>query len=141
MERSGGRDFLGHRSYVCILTPLTPTPRVLRHPDVPGPEQEADGSRGDYQWIKYKDAHEEIVDIGCGLAQLVTGKAGAGPGSQPRVGTYSINRPECTKVMLALWSQRFICSPLYDTLGVLARPTHRAICCPVCAPSRVGQRR
>jgi len=95
VARDGDRDFLGHRSY------------------------EADGTRGDYQWINYKDAYAEIVDIGCGLINTcgLTAKPGAGPASQPRVGTYSINRPECTKVLLAIFSQRFICSPLYDTLG------------------------
>jgi non-ribosomal peptide synthetase component F len=30
---------------------------------------------------------------------------------------YSINRPEVTKIILALFQQRLICCPLYDTLG------------------------
>jgi hypothetical protein len=65
------------------------------------------------------------MDIGCGLVNSfnLAAKPSAGPDSQPRVGTYSINRPECTKVLLALFSQRLICSSLYDTLGVLAHPT------------------
>ena len=32
-------------------------------------------------------------------------------------GVYSINRPEVTKAILALFQQRLICCPLYDTLG------------------------
>ena len=122
VERHPQRDFLGHRSY------------------------EADGSRGAYQWQQYKSAYDEIVNVGLGLVSScgLTAKPGSGPESQPRVGTYSIHRPECTKVLLALFSQRLICSPLYDTLGpnavrhiveqaeISVVACERAKCAPLC---------
>jgi len=87
-------DFLGHRSY------------------------EDDGSRGAYQWQSYGSAFKEVKDWGVGLVNLCKLKStGGGASGQPRVGIYSMNRPECTKALLAFFSQNFINVPLYDTLG------------------------
>jgi long-chain acyl-CoA synthetase len=35
-----------------------------------------------------------------------------------KCGIYSVNRPEWTSSMLAMWSQGLVCVPLYDSVGV-----------------------
>jgi long-chain acyl-CoA synthetase len=95
-KKNGNNNFLGHREIL------------------------ADGTRGDYKWCNYADALEDVKAFGVGLSTLcsISATAGkSGDAGQPRVGIYSINRPEVTKVILALFRQRLICCPLYDTLG------------------------
>jgi long-chain acyl-CoA synthetase len=95
-QTNGSNRFLGHRA----------------HKD--------DGSRGDYVWCTYKEAFDDVAKYGAGLSKLCSIKATegiSGDTGQPRVGVYSINRPEVTKVILTLFQRRLICCPLYDTLG------------------------
>nr|VDD25194.1 unnamed protein product [Brassica rapa] len=65
---------------------------------------------GPYMWKTYKEAYEEVLQIGSALRAL-----GAEPGC--RVGIYGVNCPQWIIAMEACAAHTLICVPLYDTLG------------------------
>ncbi|XP_004495889.1 long chain acyl-CoA synthetase 1-like [Cicer arietinum] len=69
-----------------------------------------DGKLGPYVWKTYKEAYEEVMQIGSALRA-----SGAESGS--KIGVYGSNCPQWIVAMEACCAQSFICVPLYDTLG------------------------
>ncbi|GMH02287.1 hypothetical protein Nepgr_004126 [Nepenthes gracilis] len=68
------------------------------------------GKFGPYAWKTYKQAYEEVLNIGSALRAC-----GAQPGA--RVGIYGPNCPQWIVAMEACNGHSLICVPLYDTLG------------------------
>ncbi|EKX40085.1 hypothetical protein GUITHDRAFT_143034 [Guillardia theta CCMP2712] len=79
--------------------------------------REPEGKRGKYVFETYEKCYTDILRLGVGLVQQCgldsTGKEGE---SQFRIGIYSINRSEWTKLLHAAWRSRIVVVPLYDTL-------------------------
>ncbi|CAF1874369.1 hypothetical protein Bca4012_034689 [Brassica carinata] len=65
---------------------------------------------GPYMWKTYKEAYDEVLQIGSALRAI-----GAEPGC--RVGIYGVNCPQWIITMEACAAHTLICVPLYDTLG------------------------
>ncbi|KAM9960759.1 hypothetical protein ACTFIW_009909 [Dictyostelium discoideum] len=73
----------------------------------------ADGKRGDYKWISYKQACIRANNIGSALVQLGLNKG-------DRIGIFSINRPEWVLSDMAAMNHSLVPVALYATLGANA---------------------
>nr|AOE43317.1 fcsA [Coremiostelium polycephalum] len=74
-------------------------------------ELKSDGkTRGDYQWISYKNACERANHIGSALVHL-------GSVRGDRIGIFSINRPEWVLADMGCTNHSFVPVALYATLG------------------------
>ena len=69
-----------------------------------------DGKLGGFEFITYKTAHEQVLNIGSGLASL-------GMAPKSTFGLYGKNTMEWQLSALAGFSQALTCVPIYDTLG------------------------
>ncbi|TMW67702.1 hypothetical protein Poli38472_011322 [Pythium oligandrum] len=76
----------------------------------------ADGSRGEYEWLTYNDVIARMDVIAAGLTKF------AGLVRQSMVGIYSKNRVEWCLSAHACDRMSYILVPLYDTLGPDAVP-------------------
>ncbi|KAI4349769.1 hypothetical protein L6164_010326 [Bauhinia variegata] len=85
---------------------------VKKHPEnrMLGWRKFIDGKPGPYVWKTYREAYDEVLNIGSALRAC-----GAEPGSQ--VGIYGANCPEWIVAMEACCAHNLRCVPLYDTLG------------------------
>jgi len=68
------------------------------------------GKLGEFEFISYQTAHEQILTIGAGMAALGL-KAG------DTMGIYAANSMEWALIALGGFSRGLTCVPVYDTLG------------------------
>eukprot|EP00922_Rhytidocystis_sp_ex-Travisia-forbesii_P060311 GHVS01089412.1.p1 GENE.GHVS01089412.1~~GHVS01089412.1.p1 ORF type:complete len:675 (+),score=66.49 GHVS01089412.1:99-2123(+) len=99
-----------------------------RHPDDPAVgsrKRNADGSRGEYEWISFKQLRSRVISVGSSLLNLNIAAEQTfdipGDAKYPRtyrfLGINSKNREEWTILDLACNAFGITSVPLYDTLG------------------------
>ncbi|KAJ3332980.1 Long chain acyl-CoA synthetase 7 peroxisomal [Gonapodya sp. JEL0774] len=94
--------YLGHRPFTLSSDPTNPTKLIK--------------TWGGYVWRTYRQAAEEIDNVGSALVALrqkLTGKRGG----QWCFGIYAVNRPEWIIAEQASYAYNAITTVLYDTLG------------------------
>jgi len=79
-------------------------------------EKLPDNTRGNFIWRTYATSFSDSVKYGLGLKALCGLQSGKTGHDQTRVGIYTMNRPEATECLFAIWSRRAVAVPLYDSL-------------------------
>lgn len=107
VERHGDRLMLGARTYETTETTETP---VDTGDVAEKPKTKVVTKRGEYVWSTYQEVHDEVVEVGAGLAAL-------GVEAKDNVGIFATNTPHWLKSALALYSRNARVVSLYATLG------------------------
>ncbi|ORX59814.1 acetyl-CoA synthetase-like protein [Hesseltinella vesiculosa] len=77
----------------------------------------ADGSRGAYEWLTYRQVHHRILNFGSGLLNLLNHTLNDSRTSNVPIAVWAVNRPEWYVTDQACSAYSLYTVALYDTLG------------------------